>query len=129
MDGITTRISKLSSDSELEAIRYCKQLIVKIDKAANVEYYECGIQKPWYRKEVFKRLMEYNDIVDIKFETYDNKECEDNLIVSGRSYYIEWTGDSRDENKSQSSFINKDGDLCLVVDCNKNAKNWFAHEN
>ncbi len=113
---IETSIKRVAGNS-IAKIDTANTILIKILKEANVERYEFDQRHiEDYRQMTFDRLQNYGDITSIQFELTEHETDEK---VSPRTesyhYYVNWTGNSRYENSAQKCYLNKDGDLFILI--------------
>lgn len=122
VSNIHTDISRLGCNY-IGKMQCCDSFMIEIFRDANV------INKPFgYEDEngtyIFQRIEQYNDIVNVKiyYDEKDNnyKDIEtgelDNVYVPYEEENEGWLGSP---NKYQSTYINKFGDLYIVIDKDK----------
>lgn len=106
--NIKTNIS--SNYRFIEMKKYCDFMAIEIKKEGN-KYFENLSGK---KELIFDRLLAYNDIVGISIE-YKNKEeiIKEDIIVP-------YTGEIVEINKSQKTYLSKNGNLYIVIDEEEN---------
>jgi hypothetical protein len=100
---------------------------VNICAGANVERYAFGLQRPEMGDErVFNRLLEYDDITQVELNLVSNSKC-DNRKSEGVHYHydLHWVGDDENNNAAQKSYLSKTGNLYILVDENRNIRDYF----
>lgn len=80
----------------------------------------------WFgsKRNVFKRLQEYDDITLVTVRLYDQYAEEPEEDIE-KHYLLHWDGDSEYENENQKSFVANTGWLYLVVEKDKTIADAF----
>ena len=100
IEGIETSIRRVAVNCICESTS-CKRFEVAISKEANVENESYGEK---IRK--LSRINDWDDVTSIFLKYEDGSEKE---------ILVPWVGESDDNNEAQSSFIDKYGNLYLVI--------------
>jgi len=111
--NIKNEISRIALNS-ISKLSTCEEFIIQISSKANISE---SYLTTWSNNNVlpFERINNGRDIVSVTINYEDgNKE----------NIYVDWDG-TYCENYLQSSYINKAGDLYIVVSKNKNVKDVF----
>jgi hypothetical protein len=84
--------------------------------------------------KIFDRLTKYNDITS--FTIYYEKPVDDDkkkkkdkeVEYDHEDIYVNWYGDSDNENESQISYISSQGNLYIIISKDKNIEDYFDYE-
>ena len=131
VDGIYEQIKRIACNS-ISNMKSAKEVAIEIFKEANdIEYHPFGSSE---KTKIFDRLTQYNDITSFTFYyEKENKEDDDDkrkkknkeVEYDKEDIYINWYGDSDNENESQISYISNQGNLYIVIARDKNVEDFF----
>ena len=115
---IKTRIQSMGSNS-INKYLYSDNIAIEIYKTRNKLFNSFGIEGA--EEYVFNRLTQWNDIASIEIH-YESEDDKSELILVD---YDEEHGNNIN-NINQKSFIDKLGNLCLVISKDKNIEDYFT---
>lgn len=107
-EGIEHSISRVACNSIKESYT-CKDFSMSIHRDCSlndIEEWTLGVSD--IKRDPLKRINNYNDITSIYIYFTKDKE-------NPKQIYVKWGGDSDYNNEYQKSYINKFGDLFIVV--------------
>ena len=107
-DNIVTSVRRLACNyiGKMDTVT---TFAIEIHRYANITHYPFGCKE--FRRTVFDRLEEYNDIVSVMFTIVDENGKEDKYDC-----YVDWTGDSEYTNDAQKTYISNAGNMYIVID-------------
>ena len=115
-----TQIRRNACNS-ISKTNFVNTVAMEIFSEGNGDYHPFGIENE--AMKFFDRLQEYNDIVDLTI-TYSDDTVE--------SYYVDYDEGEDDSlgapNINQHSYMNKFGDLYIVISKDKNIFDFFDEE-
>ena len=129
VDGIYEQIKRIACNS-ISNMKSAKEVAIEIFKEANeVDYCPFGQDE---KVKIFDRLTQYNDITSLTFYYEKKNEDDDKKKKKNKEteydkedIYINWYGDSDNENESQISYISSQGNLYIVIAKDKNVEDFF----
>lgn len=126
IDDIRTTIGR-SAVNFIGKMETAYTIVIEIHKDANKERHALGL--PELNQLTFDRFTKWNDITAVEFEL-EEQYVEDGQApkVEYYHYYTNWVGDNEYENDAQSAYISENGDLYLVIDKNKQIRDYFDYE-
>lgn len=113
------KIISFSQRNDYSEMNVAGHFSIKINHAANVkvnEFHDENLDKYY----VFDRLSNIKDIVWIEYEIIDGSGK-----VQTYKYYVDWNESNDYMNSNQKSCIDKDMNLCIVVDSKKGLQDIF----
>jgi len=128
VDDIKTSISRIACNA-IERMDIAYTFAIEIHKDANKERYQFGQEQcEDFKQMTFDRFCVYDDITSIQFELENEYDLERNNCIQKYDYYIDWTGDSDNENEAQDTYVSNYGNLYIVINANKNIEDFFDME-
>ena len=109
--GIADRDTISWCDKKIHKSKYCQSLHICINKKVDKKYSTYGGDSDL---TVFERLSKFNDIVDITYLD-GNKNRVESIYVPWRNKVTDNSWFSGETNLNQSSKIDKDGNLEILV--------------
>lgn len=129
VEDIRTSIQRIACNS-IDKMDVAHTLAIEIHKDADKTHYAFGFgTEDYYKESVFDRIISYDDITSIQFELVDEYvEGNQEPTVEHYNYFVDWTGESNQENNAQKSYISKVGNLYVVIADGKNIEDFFVKE-
>lgn len=128
LNDLNERVKRIASNC-IAKTKTAKEVAIEILKDANdIKYAPFG---QGTEEKIFNRLTQYNDITS--FRVYYKKDESDKKTKKEdeqkyEDIYIDWYGDSDNENESQISYISSQGNLYIVIAKDKNIEDFFVPE-
>ena len=117
--GVTTSFAKFDRFyNDLKEYNTVNKISLVINSYANVmENHDINFIGS--KQLPFDRILKCGDICQIVFKYEDN---------SIKEFGVRWYGESDYHNEAQTSHIDEDGYLCVLVDDSENSKEYFNEE-
>lgn len=131
LNGIRTKIRRIACNA-ISEMNSAEEVAIEIFKDANnIDYHPFGSNE---KSKIFDRLTQYNDITSFRLyyekknDDEKKKRKEKEIEYDYEDIYIDWYGDSDNENESQISYISSQGNLYIVIAKDKNIEDYFDAE-
>lgn len=125
VDDLKTYFVRVASNC-ISKNKVANTFAIEIHKDANKERHQFNqIQLEVYKQMTFDRF-KCRDITSIEFELEERYVEEDEIpCVEHYDYWVDWVGESEYENNAQTNYINKEGNLYIVIAKDKGIEDFF----
>lgn len=127
IDDIKKQICRVACNSIME-MDIAQSIIIEINKDANEEYFEFGVDNNDLKIFKFDRISSSNDITSIEFVLEEDISEPHIPKAKHYHYYTYWVGDNDYLNEVQSTLVDKDGNLYIVIEKDKKVNDYFDIE-